>query len=308
MSVFGGFLLKRTVYGAFVLLGVTLLAFMLLHLTGDPAAALLPLGTPPEQIAQFRVQAGLDRPVLVQFGTYVAQVVRGEWGTSLRHREPALGLVLERLPATLALGAAGLSLAVLIAAPLGVWAAARPGSAADRLAGAVATFGLTVPGFWLGVMLILLFGVTLRWLPVSGGAGWRALVMPAVVVAATPAGSLLRLLRSELRSALQEDYIRTAYAKGVSDGAVLWRHGLRNALIPTVTLLSVHLGALFGGALVAEVVFAYPGMGQLAMQAMTNRDIPVVQAFIIVQGAVIVAINIALDGLYARIDPRVRYE
>lgn len=306
--MFGAFLLKRTAYGLFVLLGVTLLAFMLLHLTGDPAAALLPLGTPPEQIAEFRVQAGLHRPVVVQFADYVVNVLQGNWGLSLRHREPALDLVLGRLPATLTLGAAGLLLAISVAVPLGVLAASRPGSAADRLAGVVATLGLTVPGFWLGVMLILLFGVTLRWLPVSGGTGWQALLMPTVVVAATPAGGLLRLLRNELRAELQEDYIRTAHAKGLSGAVVLWRHGLLNALIPALTLLSVHVGALFGGALVAEVVFAYPGMGQLAMQAMTNRDIPVVQAFVIVQAALIVAVNIALDALYARIDPRVRYE
>lgn len=295
-------------YGLFVLLGVTLLSFALLHMTGDPAAALLPLGTPPEQIAAFRTEAGFDQPVPVQFVNYVGNVLRGDWGHSLRHREPALALVLERLPATLALGAAGLGLALGLAVPLGVIAASRPGSAVDRFVSGVALLGQTVPGFWLGVMLLLLFGVALRWVPVSGGEGWRGLLLPAVVVASTPMGGFIRLIRAELRSVLKEDYIRTAHAKGLSPRSVIGRHGLRNALIPTLSLLSVHIGAMFGGALVAEVVFAYPGMGQLAMQAMTNRDIPLIQAFILMQATVIVVVNIGLDVAYTLFDPRVRYE
>lgn len=302
------FVVRRIAYGLFVLLGVTLLAFLLLPLTGDPAAALLPLGTPPEQIAAFRAEAGLDRPLLVQFAEYTANVLQGEWGMSLRHREPALDLVLERLPATLALGAAGLGLAVLLAIPLGVASASKRGGIVDYIARGVALFSQTVPGFWLGVMLLLVFGVVLRWVPVSAGVGWRGLLLPAVVVAATPLGGLIRLVRAALADVLATDYIRTAHAKGLPDALILWRHGLKNALIPAITLLSVHLGAVFGGAIVAEIVFAYPGMGQLALQAMTNRDIPVIQAFILVQATVIVAVNIGLDVAYTAIDPRVRYE
>lgn len=281
---------------------------MLLQLTGDPAAALLPLGTPPEQIAAFRVQAGLDRPVLVQFADFVRNAVRGDWGLSLRHREPALGLVLERLPATLLLGATGLGLAVLAAVPLGVLAASRRDTWSDRVIRAVALFGQTVPGFWLGVMLLLVFGVLLRWTPISGAVGWRGLILPAIVIAATPMGGLIHLIRTSLGDVLTTDYIRTAHAKGLNDRVVIWRHGLKNALLPALTLLSVHIGALFGGALVAEIVFAYPGMGQFALQAMTNRDIPVIQAFIFVQAAVIVLVNIGLDIGYTALDPRVRYE
>lgn len=303
----GKFLVKRMAYGAFVLLGVSLLAFALVHMTGDPAAALLPLGTPPEQIELFRVQAGLDRPLLVQFGHYIANALRGDFGMSLRHREPAMALVVERLPATLALGVAGLALTIVISIPLALLAATYRDSWIDRGAGAIALLGQTLPGFWLGVMLILVFGVGLQWLPVSGGDGWSSIILPAIVAASTPVGGLTRLLRSSLNEVLTTDYIRTAHAKGLAERSVVARHGLKNALIPVVTLLSVQMGQIFGGAVVAEIVFGYPGMGQLAMQAITNRDIPVIQSFVLLQGAVIVVINVLLDLTYMVLDPKVRY-
>lgn len=304
----GVFLFRRVTYGIFVLLGVALFTFALVHMTGDPAKALLPLGTPPEQIEAFRERAGFNEPLLHQFGRYVGDVLRGDFGVSLRHRQPAMDIVIERLPATLLLGGTAIFLAVAVAVPLGVAAATNSGKWPDRLATSVALLSQTLPGFWLGIMLILVFGVLLKWTPVSGGTGWKGVLLPAIVVATTPVGSFIRLLRTSMNEALTMDYIRTARAKGLAERIVVLRHGLKNALIPSLGLLSVYVGQLFGGALVAEIVFAYPGMGQLAMQAIANRDIPVIQAFVLLQGAVIVALNILLDGVHMAVDPRVKYE
>lgn len=302
------FIIKRTAYSVFVLLGVSFFSFALVFLAGDPAAALLPLGTPPEQIESFRQQAGLDRPIREQFLDYVSGAVRGQFGLSLRHREDAMALVVERLPATLKLGAAALALSVAVALPLGVLAAVYKGTWIDHAARLLAVLGQATPGFWLGIMLILLFGVRWGWLPVSGGQGWRSLVLPAVVIAAGPVGNLTRLLRSSVLEALAQDYVRTARSKGAAERVVVLRHALRNALIPFVTMLSIQVGYIVGGSVVAETVFAYPGMGRLAVQAVTNRDIPVVQAFVLVQAAVVVAVNMVLDVVYTAVDPRIRYE
>lgn len=302
------FIIKRTAYSVFVLLGVSFFSFALVFLAGDPAAALLPLGTPPEQIESFRQQAGLDRPIREQFFDYVSGAVRGQFGLSLRHREDAMALVVERLPATLKLGAAALALSVAVALPLGVLAAVYKGTWIDHAARLLAVLGQATPGFWLGIMLILLFGVRWGWLPVSGGQGWRSLVLPAVVIAAGPVGNLTRLLRSSVLEALAQDYVRTARSKGAAERVVVLRHALRNALIPFVTMLSIQVGYIVGGSVVAETVFAYPGMGRLAVQAVTNRDIPVVQAFVLVQAAMVVAVNMVLDVVYTAVDPRIRYE
>lgn len=302
------FIIKRTAYSVFVLLGVSFFSFALVFLAGDPAAALLPLGTPPEQIESFRQQAGLDRPIREQFLDYVSGAVRGQFGLSLRHREDAMALVVERLPATLKLGAAALALSVAVALPLGVLAAVYKGTWIDHAARLLAVLGQATPGFWLGIMLILLFGVRWGWLPVSGGQGWRSLVLPAVVIAAGPVGNLTRLLRSSVLEALAQDYVRTARSKGAAERVVVLRHALRNALIPFVTMLSIQVGYIVGGSVVAETVFAYPGMGRLAVQAVTNRDIPVVQAFVLVQAAMVVAVNMVLDVVYTAVDPRIRYE
>lgn len=301
------FLIKRMSYNVFVLLGVSFLSFALIFLTGDPAAALLPLGTPPDEIESFRRQMGLDRNIFVQFVDYITGVLQGDFGMSLRHRENALTLVVERLPATLKLGLASLVLSVAIAFPLGVLAAAYKGTWVDHAARIVAMVGQATPGFWLAIILILVFGVRLEWFPVSGGESWRGLVLPAIVIAASPIGSLTRLLRSSVVEVLAQDYVRTARSKGVAERRVVLRHALRNALIPFVTMLSIQIGYIVGGSVVAETVFAYPGMGRLAVQAITNRDIPVIQAFVLLQAAIIVTVNMLLDIVYTIIDPRVRY-
>jgi peptide/nickel transport system permease protein len=294
-------------YSVFVLLGVSLLTFLLLYMTGDPAAALLPIGTPPAQIAAFREQAGLDRPLLVQYFDYIGKAAQGDFGMSLRHRESAMGLVIERLPATLILGLAGFALTVLVATPLGLLAAIHKDGWVDYVARIVALLGQTMPSFWFAIMLILVFSVTLKWLPISGATGWKNLLLPAMALAATPIGNLTRLLRSSMVEVLSQDYVRTGRSKGLSERVINMGHALRNALIPAVTLLSIEAGYIIGGAVVIETVFAYPGMGRLAVQAITNRDITVVQSFVLLQAAIIVGINILLDVTYTIIDPRIRY-
>jgi len=294
-------------YSVFVLLGVSLLTFLLLYMTGDPAAALLPIGTPPAQIAAFREQAGLDRPLLVQYFDYIGKAAQGDFGMSLRHRESAMGLVIERLPATLILGLAGFALTVLVATPLGLLAAIHKDGWVDYVARIVALLGQTMPSFWFAIMLILVFSVTLKWLPISGATAWKNLLLPAMALAATPIGNLTRLLRSSMVEVLSQDYVRTGRSKGLSERVINMGHALRNALIPAVTLLSIEAGYIIGGAVVIETVFAYPGMGRLAVQAITNRDITVVQSFVLLQAAIIVGINILLDVTYTIIDPRIRY-
>lgn len=302
------FLAKRISYSVFVLLGVSFLSFALVFMTGDPAAALLPLGTPPDQIESYRQQLGLDRNLAVQFLDYIGKAVQGDFGMSLRHRESAMALVLARVPATLLLGAAGLALTVLIAVPLGLLAAMYKDSWIDHSARLVALMGQTVPSFWLATMLILVFSVNLKWLPISGTTGWRSLLLPAIALASTPVGSLTRLLRSSMVEALSQDYVRTGRGKGLPEAAIVLRHALRNALIPSITLLSIQVGYLIGGAVVVETVFAYPGMGRLAVQAVSNRDITVIQSFVLLQAVIIVGINILLDLAYTIVDPRIRYE
>lgn len=292
----------------FVLLGVSFLTFALVFLTGDPAAALLPLGTPPEQIDSFRRQMGFDRPLLVQYAEFLWKAVQGDFGVSLRSRDNALTMVLERVPATLKLAGAGMLAAVLVSMPLGILAAARRGSWIDHLARLVALLGQTIPGFWLAIVLIYIFSVRLQWFPISGSDGWRHLVLPAFVIASTPAAGMTRLLRVGLVEVMSRDYVRTAYAKGLAKPVVVARHALRNALIPFITMMALQVGYLLGGAVVAEVVFAYPGMGRLAVQAITNRDLPVIQAFVMVTAVLIVTVNLLLDIVYTMIDPRIRYE
>lgn len=299
---------KRLLYGLFVLVGVSFLSFSLIFLTGDPAAALLPLGTPAEQIEAFSRQMGFDRPILVQFGDFLWRALHGDLGVSVRHREEALSLVTERLPATLTLAGTGLLFAVAIGLPLGIRAAVRPQSFSARFANTVALFGQTVPGFWLGIVLMLVFGVYRGWLPISGSGSWHHVILPGIVIAAGPAASLIRLVRAGMENALASDYVRTARAKGLDEATVTLKHGFKNVLIPIITMFGLEFGALMGGTVVAEVVFAYPGMGQLAMQAVTNRDVPVIQAFVFVTGAFIVVTNIVLDICYTLLDARVRYE
>jgi len=261
---------------------------------------------PPEVIDAFRRAQGYDQPLPVQFVRFLGRAVQGDFGMSTRFDEPALGLVLGRIPATILLSALGLAVAVAIAFPIGAIAALRRGTWLDHAARSAVVLGQAVPNFVVAQVLILVVAVSLRALPVSGSGTPAHLVLPALVVGLSSAPGLARILRSSLLEVYGRDYIRTAYAKGLRERAVLLRHALRNAAIPVVTFLAFDVAAILSGVVIVERIFAYPGMGLLAIQAITNRDLPVIQAFAFVAGLVNVATNLLLDLLYTALDPRIR--
>jgi peptide/nickel transport system permease protein len=288
------------------LVGVTCVAFLLVSLSGDPAFILLTPDAGEEQRAAFRRLYGLDQPLPVQYARYVGHVARGDFGTSFAFARPALHVVLERVPATLLLTAAAVALGVAVGIPAGVVAAVRAGTVADRMVMALVLLGQSVPTFWLGLLMIRIFAVNLRWLPVSGYGGALNLVMPATALGLYLAALLARLTRSEMLEALAQDYVRTARAKGLSERAVTVVHALKNALLPIVTLIGLQLGALLGGAVVTETVFAWPGVGTLILDAILRKDYPVLLAAVELVAAGFIVINMSLDLLYGYLDPRLR--
>jgi peptide/nickel transport system permease protein len=304
----GRFVLVRASHALLVVLGVSVVAFALLHLSGDPAAILLPPSATREDIELYRHQLGLDRPLPVQYIDFLSKAVRGDFGSSYRHNQPALGLVLERVPATLELSGSALLLALVVSVPLGILAAIKRGSVFDQASLVLSVVGQAFPVFWLGIVLIIVFAENLRWLPASGRGSPQNLVMPALVLSAYSMAVIARILRSSLLDVLNADFVRTAHAKGLSGRAVLLGHALKNAALPVVTVGGLQIGTLLGGAVITEEVFAYPGMGRLAVQAISNRDFSVVQVFVMVMAVLIVAINFLTDLLYAWLDPRVQVE
>ncbi len=301
-----GFVLQRLAYAVFVIFGVSMIVFFLTYLSGDPAVLLSPADASPQQVEAFRKAAGFDRPIYVQYVDYLSKVVRGDFGYSYRQYQPAMPLVLERMPATLELTAVALLLALLVAFPLGIASALRPDGWIDNLARAGALFGQAMPSFWLGIMLILIVSVNLGLLPPSGRSGPESYILPALTLGAYTAAVVTRLLRSSLLEVLSQDYMRTARAKGLAERTALIRHALKNAAIPVVTVVGLQMGPLLGGAVITETVFAYPGMGLLAVNAIRSRDVAVVQSFVILVATMIVLINLFVDLLYRAIDPRIR--
>jgi peptide/nickel transport system permease protein len=301
-----GFLGRRLAYNALVLVGVAFVVYALVLLTSDPARALLPPTTPPEVIEAFRRAHGYDRPFIVQFALFLSRAVVGDFGNSIRYGEPALGVVLERVPATLALSITGLAIALAIAVPLGVAAAMREGTWIDGVARGVIVTGSAVPNFVVAQVLILVVAVGLRALPVSGAGTPAHLVLPGLVVGLASSAGLVRILRSSLLDVFGREYIRTAYGKGLGERAVVIRHAIRNAAIPVVTFLAFDVASILSGVVIVERVFAYPGMGLLATQAVTNRDLPLIQAFVFVSALTIVTANVLLDLAYVALDPRIR--
>jgi ABC-type dipeptide/oligopeptide/nickel transport system permease component len=299
------YLLRRLAQSIVVIAVVVVLVFAMMFLSGDPAALLLPPDASREEIDAFRHEMGFDQPFWMQFVKFSGSLLVGDFGRSWRFHEPALSVVLERLPATFELAIAALSLSLLIAVPVGVISAVRKDSKVDTVSMVLALLGQSVPGFWLGLMLILIFAVDLGWLPTSGRNGPEYLVLPAVSLALALAGRNARLVRSCMLEVLNEDYIRTARAKGLSEWRVVGKHALKNAMLPIVTIVGLELGSLLGGAVVTETIFSWPGIGLLAVQAIAGRDYPVVQAVIIISALCFVLINLAVDLLYTRLDPRV---
>jgi peptide/nickel transport system permease protein len=280
--------------------------FALTWLTGDPAAALLPVNTPPEQVEAFRHNMGLDRPILVQYVEFLGRALHGDFGVSFRNRTAALPLVLSRVPVTLKLMGAALLYASVVAVPLGILSAAFHRRPPDFLARFLALLGQSIAAPWLGIMLILLFAVNLRWLPSSGATEPKSIILPAIVAGSYSAAGLTRLLRSSLLEVMAKDYIRTARAKGLPPRLVVWRHALKNAAIPVVAFLSVQITFMFGNTVIAESMFAYPGMSRLAVEAIGTRDMPVIQVFVLLAGTLVVVVNIFADLVYAWLDPRIR--
>ena len=302
------FVARRLLHTALVTLGVVTLVFVALRLSGDPAATMLPGDASVDELRHLRRTLGLDQPLHVQYVAFLGSAVRGDFGESFRHQQPAFGLVLERLPATLELAFAALLLAVVVALPLGIVAALYRGRAADVLAMGFAVVGQATPYFWMGIMLILVVSVELGWLPTSGRGGWPHLILPAVTLGTHFAASLARLTRTSMLEVLGQNFVTTARAKGLGEPRVVLAHALKNAAVPVVTLIGLQFGMLLGGAVVTETIFAWPGVGRLAVQSIFVRDYPVVQAGVLVLALVFVAINLGVDLLYGTLDPRIRDE
>jgi peptide/nickel transport system permease protein len=300
------YLIRRLALSLTAMLGVITIVFLLLHVSGDPAALLVQQDATRQDMERIRQAYGLDRPLSVQYGRFIARVARGDLGYSYRQGLPVTELIGERLGATFELALAALAVAMLLGVALGMVAAARRGSGVDTAAMTIALLGTSMPSFWLGLLLIIVFGVQLRWLPVSGYGGLDHLVMPAFVLGGFYAAQVSRLTRTSLLDALAQDYVRTGRAKGLTGRVLLFKHALRNAALPVLTVLGLHFGQMLGGAVIVESIFAWPGMGRLAVQAVLGRDFPVVQGAAIVGAAVFIAVNLTVDLLYGWVDPRLR--
>ena len=301
-----GYIAARLATAVLVVLGVSVVSFCLTFLTGDPAEIMLPQGATAEQIARFRAAWGFDDPLPIQYWRFLSRAAQGDFGVSLRHGEASLPLIAARLPATLQLTVTAMLLAIVLAVPLGVLAATHRGGPIDMLAMGVALLGQSVPNFWLAIMMILLFAVSWGLLPTSGRGGPAHVVMPAVAIAINLMALLTRLVRTTMIEVLAEDYVRTGRSKGLRESMVLTRHALPNALIPLVTVVGLQFGYILGGAVVIETVFTWPGVGLFTIQAILNRDYPVVQASVFVLATGVVLINLIVDLLYVWLDPRIR--
>jgi ABC-type dipeptide/oligopeptide/nickel transport system permease component len=302
------YLVRRFLQSLLVLLGVSFVVFAILFLTGDPALVLMPPDASIEDIAKFREQMGFNDPFFVQYGRFLTGALRGDFGQSIRHGEPAFDLVMERMPATFELSGAALLIALSLAIPAGILSAVRRNSLLDYISTVVALLGQSMPTFWLGIMLILLFSVHFNLLPSSGRGGWENMILPAVTLGLFTTARITRLTRSGMLEVLNQDYIRTARAKGVANPPVVWKHALKNAAIPIVTIVGIELGTLLGGSVITETIFAWPGVGRLSVQAIYNRDYPVVQAAVFTLSATFVMVNLVVDVLYTYLDPRIRLQ
>jgi ABC-type dipeptide/oligopeptide/nickel transport system permease component len=300
------YIAARLATAVLVILGVSVVSFFLTFLTGDPAEIMLPPGATAEHIAKFRAAWGFDDPVPIQYWRFLRRAIQGDFGISLRHGQSSLPLIAARLPATLQLTVTAMLLAIVVAVPLGVLAATHRGGKIDLLAMGIALFGQSVPNFWLAIMMILLLAVSWGLLPTSGRGGLAHVVMPAAAIAINLMALLTRLVRSTMIEMLAEDYVRTARAKGLRELIVTTRHALPNALIPLVTVVGLQFGYILGGAVVIETIFTWPGVGLFTIQAILNRDYPVVQAAVFILATAVVLLNLTVDLLYVWLDPRIR--
>lgn len=300
------YFLKRSLVALLVAITISIISFSLLHLSGDLAQSLAGPAATASDVAQIRKAYGLDRPLSVQYLDWANKAIHGDFGYSFFLKQPVLPIIAVRLPVTLTLGISAIVLAILVSIPLGILAALRPNSWIDRLALTVSVFGQAMPSFWFGLLLMLLFGVTLRWLPVSGTGGWRYYVMPSITLAYYSIPAFMRLVRAGMMEVLGSDYIRTARAKGLRTPTVLFKHALRNAVIPLVAVAAVQLGFALGGSIVIEAVFSLHGVGYLGWESISRADFPVVQAIVLILACFYIVLTLLADLLNAFLDPRIR--
>jgi peptide/nickel transport system permease protein len=330
------YLLRRLLLTIPILLGVSMLVFFMLHSAGgDPATLMLGSRADPDAIAELRAELGLDRPLWVQYGDFLSGAVRGDFGRSYRSNSPVVAEIAARFPATIELAVAAMGIAVVVGVVVGTVAAVRRHTVFDYLSSAGVLLGISIPTFWLGIILIIVFGLWLRWLPISGrvdsrlgadpsvpfltvtsllqgnwavaGDAFRHLILPALTLAAWPAAIVARMTRASLLESLGQDYARTARGKGLPERLIVVRHAARNALLPVLTVVGLEFGTLLGGAVVTETIFAWPGLGQLTVAAIGARDYQVIQGVVVLLAAVFVVLNLMVDVLYAVLDPRIRY-
>lgn len=320
------YIVRRLLQSIIVILGVTLLSFLTLHLAGDPTYLYVSERASTQEIEETRIKLGFDKPLPVQYFNFLGGLVRGDLGNSIRSRKPAVDLVMERLPATLELTIFAMIISTVIAIPIGIISATKRGTGVDGGIMLVAMLGQSIPGFWLGIMLILSVGLQLKWLPISGHVGVidvalkgnlgesianipeaiRYLILPGITVGLFSLARNARLVRSSMLEVLSQDYVTTARSKGLAERVVIIKHAFRNALIPVVTMLGLEFGFLLGGVVVTETVFSWPGVGRLVTNAITQRDIPVVQAAVVLFSVMFILLNLLVDLLYAQLDPRIR--
>ena len=301
------YILKRLLQGVVAIVGALLIVFVAQRLSGDPVALMLPMDAGEEEFAAMRAALGLDRPLPLQFAIFLGQALQGDFGQSYQWESAAMPLLLDRLPATLELALAGLVFALLLAIPLGVVSALHRGGIVDRAAKLFAMLGQAVPGFWIGLLLILFIAVELQWLPAFGRGGLSHLVLPAIALGWYPVAAMTRTLRSAMLDILDSDYVRMERAIGLPERWIVWRYALRNAMVPLVTMIGVYFANMLGGAFVIEVVFAWPGVGRAVVDAVFARDFPVVQAGVVLAAVVFVVVNLVIDLSYGLIDPRIRH-
>ena len=299
------FLIRRLLRFVAVCIGVSLVTFAILHASGDPVALIMPEAPEADRV-MLRAALGLEDPLPAQFVRFVTNAARGDFGKSFFHREPAFKLVTERMPTTLALTCLAILLAIVVALPVGIYSAVRRNTVLDHAATVIVFLGQSMPVFWIGIMLMLLFAVQWRLLPVSGWDSWASLVLPAVTLGAFTMPLFMRLIRSSMLEVINLDYVRTARAKGVSEWFVICRHALRNAALPIVTVIGLQFGLLLGGAVLTETVFAVPGVGRLIVGAIRQLDFPIVQAGVFLIAIIIVSVNFLVDVLYVYLNPTIR--
>jgi ABC-type dipeptide/oligopeptide/nickel transport system permease component len=302
------YIIRRIIQGILTFLGVSVLVFTLGRLTGDPVRLLVPETATVEQREEVRRQLGLDRPILIQYGDFLYKLAQGDLGRSYLHREEVSKLVLSRMPATMELALLSMLISIVVSIPLGVFVALKRNSGWDLLGSTIALLGQATPNFWLGMMLIIVFGVELKLLPISGRGTPAHIVLPAMTLALQSLGYFTRLMRSSMLDVLGQDYMRTARSKGATEYAILAQHGLKNALIPVITMIGMQFGNVLTGAFIVETVFAWPGIGRLGVNSLFERDFPVIQGVVLLSSGVFVLANLIVDILYSVLDPRIRLE